>query len=553
MRLSKERSLSLPAIYKEICSNMGWKPRYFITNFLKELDDALREDKNILFLIDLPAGYGKSTATITLAKYAIEGNDHFSRVIHVLPMRSIIEDLYNRVYTALSKIVDARIDKLLAKQYMFHPGSPLFASRCVITTLDTFVLNFFKLPAYELRKAFEHNISHFEFPRAMIYTSLIIFDEFHLFSGLGSINEEMKSFTAVLAAITGLLKAGVPVIIMSATMPPQVRRYMEEEVRMMGFETRVIEYKEGYDNHFDMGLRRKIRRVKRKEENSILRLFDDIQEFKKQFGNKRIALIFNTVNKVIEVYRALKPKLGEDLILAHGRLPESKRDFINKLKDKDKYVLVATQVVEAGVDLDFDIMITECCPADRLIQRAGRVARHSDYGELWVFEAKGNQPYDKDILESTWKGLEGIDNLDYEQSKRLICDVYSRANLPEPECRLLRALKLLDSSPIFGLDESKEAFVYFKGFTDSSNLISVYTENYYDSKYAIALSEEEMKKLIKSNKIRLLSFDNNIEEREYWKIKKDKDNISAFLLREGYKGIVVKKDIYIDLTGLDDI
>lgn len=533
--------------YIEICNNMGWEPRYFITELLKGLGDTLHKDENKLFLVDLPAGYGKSTATITLAKYAIEGNDHFSRVIHVLPMRSIIEDLYNRVYTALSKIVDARIDKLLAKQYMFHPGSPLFASRCVITTLDTFVLNFFKLPAYELRKAFKHNTSHFEFPRAMIYTSLIIFDEFHLFSGLGSINEEMKSFTAVVASITGLLKAGVPIIVMTATMPPQLKEYIREEIKNMGFEPEVIEYKDGYDKHFDIELKRKIRRLKRIEYNYILRLFDDIEEFRRQFNDKRIALIFNTVDKAIEAYKTLRSKLGEDLILAHGRLPESKRDFINKLKDRSRYILIATQVVEAGVDLDFDIMITECCPADRLVQRAGRVARHSDYGELWVFEAKDNKPYDKDILEATWNGLDCIDNLNYEQSKRLICDAYSKAASLKPSYKMLGVLKLLDSSPIFGLNEAKEAFESLKGFTDSSNLISIYRKNDYESKNAIALSEGEVKRLIRSGKVRLLSYNNIIEDQNI------KDSLSIFMLKEGYKGIVVDDDVYINLTGLDEI
>jgi CRISPR-associated endonuclease/helicase Cas3 len=540
-------------IYEDTCKKMGWKPRYFISELFKELEYSLQKDKRTLLLVDLPPGYGKSTATITLARIIIENKnyDYFSRIIHVLPMRSIIEDLYNRVSKALCEIIkDA--DKYLAKQYMLNPGSPFFAKRCVITTLDTFILNFFKLPAYEIGKAFRDNISHFEFPRAMIYTSLVIFDEFHLFSGLGSIEEESKSFTAVLASITALLNAGVPIVVMTATMPPKLK----DDLKGLGLEVKPIEYKEGFDNSFDEELKRKTKIIRK-----INNVNDALKELEgSKYDNNKIAIIFNTVKGAIETYKKIRDEYkgsNRKIILAHGRLPEAKREsLINELKNRDNYILIATQVVEAGVDLNFDIMVTECCPADRLVQRAGRVARHSYYGDIWVFKAGKHQPYDTNVINRTWNMLNDNMKLDWTSSKRLIEEVYKDLE-PKISLSLLRSLKYLDKYLIFGIEDAKEAFEYFNGFTDSAGIVSIYREGDLNTKNAIPLSERDLigdvLKLIGDDSIKLLTYDNKEGKIRKNVIYANKDKISVFMLKEGYKGIIVNEQIYNNLIGGDNV
>ena len=110
------------------------------------------------------------------------------------------------------------------------------------------------------------------------------------------------------------------------------------------------------------------------------------------------AVICNTVGRAQAIYRALEAarqcgKLDiarENLILFHGRFPpiwrrrieESVRKKFEKGGQRpQRAIVVATQVIEQSLDIDFDLMISELAPMDLLIQRAGRLHRHSSNDE----------------------------------------------------------------------------------------------------------------------------------------------------------------------------
>jgi len=77
-------------------------------------------------------------------------------------------------------------------------------------------------------------------------------------------------------------------------------------------------------------------------------------------------------------------------------------------------ILVATQVAEQSLDVDFDVLVTDLCPIDVLLQRLGRVWRHRERDALrpdacsavqaWVIEpAAGFEP----LLQRRYGGLNG--------------------------------------------------------------------------------------------------------------------------------------------------
>jgi len=99
--------------------------------------------------------------------------------------------------------------------------------------------------------------------------------------------------------------------------------------------------------------------------------------------------ICNTVAAAQQLYlelrRATGALPGSELLLFHARFPFAERSRIEGRvldwfgKDgrrPERAVLVATQVVEQSLDIDFDVMVSELAPVDLLLQRAGRLHRH---------------------------------------------------------------------------------------------------------------------------------------------------------------------------------
>jgi CRISPR-associated endonuclease/helicase Cas3 len=102
-----------------------------------------------------------------------------------------------------------------------------------------------------------------------------------------------------------------------------------------------------------------------------------------KLANKKVLIIVNTIKKAQEIYQELKEQGVEDLHLLHSRFTRKdrmiKEDQIQELGKIDKNetgVWVTTQIVEASLDIDFDLLLTELSEVCGLFQRMGRVYRN---------------------------------------------------------------------------------------------------------------------------------------------------------------------------------
>jgi CRISPR-associated endonuclease/helicase Cas3 len=103
-----------------------------------------------------------------------------------------------------------------------------------------------------------------------------------------------------------------------------------------------------------------------------------------------VLVIANAVDECIGVMQGLAVRRPADTLhLFHARFAQCDRINIENrvlarfgresaTADRSGHILVATQVVEQSLDLDFDLVISDLAPIDLLIQRAGRLWRHMD-------------------------------------------------------------------------------------------------------------------------------------------------------------------------------
>ncbi len=147
-----------------------------------------------------------------------------------------------------------------------------------------------------------------------------------------------------------------------------------------------------------------------------------------------VAWICNTVRRAQEVYAFLSNHVDHaeiELSLFHARYPFFERQEreqrcldqfgppVEGSQRPHRAILVATQVIEQSLDLDFDLMVTEFAPADLILQRSGRLHRHNrlrpgqlKQPALWLIQPSTSgdtlsfaRVYDRYVMLRSWLAL----------------------------------------------------------------------------------------------------------------------------------------------------
>jgi CRISPR-associated endonuclease/helicase Cas3 len=306
-----------------------------------------------------------------------------------------------------------------------QPDDPFFdLGDIVVTTYDQF-LSSMLCASYGLsRRQANTNC-------AIATGNLVVFDEFHL----------MQPDEAFLTAVEGMRLFGAVSrsVWMTATATEPLMETLRERLEPKFVE---LSNKELEAISVGRGIRKALRRV-----DEPLTAGHVLHHAK-----KRVLVVVNTVKRAQALYGELQGKIG-NLVLLHSRFfqedRKAKQDLISQWLGKtptDKGVVIATQVVEAGLDLSAEAVLTDLCPMNALMQRAGRCARFAHQsGTVYVHAVQDSLPYSKTELQNTWEHLWETDDLRYETAAEWVDLVHKAADRKLLDTDANRQQKLLET------------------------------------------------------------------------------------------------------------
>lgn len=354
-----------------------------------------------IFTLTGPTGIGK---TLTALDFALklramirkkEGRE--AQIIYALPFINIIEQA-DSIYRKLFDKNEARIlshyqyaDALSQQEEYNDEGKgynqkmmSLDTWQCdiVITTfvqfLQTLIGN-----RNKLLKKFNHYAG-----------SIIILDEVQTIA--------LKQLPLVGASLYYLSKfLDTRIVLMTATKPKVFELANQKILSSEGEKANPIELL-GTDKDVEKVFRSFNRtRISAKIEKPIADQQDFMENYFKKYWepDKSCLIVVNTVKLSIDVFRSIQSYFGEEEIknpiyyLSTNIVPAERQQLIDQIKEDVinarlgkglRPILISTQCIEAGVDLDFDMAFRDLAPIDSIIQVAGRVNR--EYNKEFVGE-----------------------------------------------------------------------------------------------------------------------------------------------------------------------
>jgi len=391
---------------------------------LKDIDENIIEGRDLLFetlskeastisldskilSITAPTGYGKTLAGI---HFAIKLRERLSshglnpRIIYVAPLLSILDQNAEVIRRSLGIQLD-QSNLLLIHHHLAEMNYSLteeseesfttlnselliegWNAEIIITTFIQFFYSILGNRASQLRKL--HNMTG----------SIVLLDEVqaipHEYWGL--IREVIGFLSEYFNIYFILMTATQPLIFHSNEIHELVKKFTDE------YQKPRVTFK-----------------IKINREIPIDKFIKEVMKiiYSKPHSSKLIVL--NTVKSAMEIYQAIEAPI-EKYYLSANIVPKQRHEILrvvmDVLKERRPIVLVSTQVVEAGVDIDFDMAIRDIGPVDSIIQVAGRCnrngSRDSKNSPVYIYNITdsngrklGRQIYGPYLIEKTMEVL----------------------------------------------------------------------------------------------------------------------------------------------------
>ena len=400
--------------------------------FQRKVAQHLLNGRNVI--LQAPTGAGKTKAALFPFLLAQQEDIPFPRkLLYTTPMRVLAKNFHTDFQE--SSIGEQDIFTA-AIQTGENQDDRQFRSDLIFTTIDQVLSSFLNIPyALGLRQG---NVN-----AGAIVGAYLVFDEFHLFdpdTSLGTVIEMLKMLNGI-----------TPFLLMTATFSEPLLEHLSQYFNAVVVPVTDTELQQIPSQ-----------RGKRREYQVVNQTLLDSTDTVIAQHQQRSIVICNTVTRAQEIYQSLRDNLQghtTEVLLLHSRFlkehRKSKEDTIRERFKRgagpDNVILVATQVIEVGLDITCENLHTELAPASAIFQRAGRCARfENESGMVRIYPvplttdgSPNYAPYDKETCKATMDAFQqrNRDVLDFTTEQKVINEVHRESDervLAELESRPTR-------------------------------------------------------------------------------------------------------------------
>ncbi|MBM3239522.1 CRISPR-associated helicase Cas3' [Candidatus Poribacteria bacterium] len=399
-------------------------------------NDVATSDR--IFSLNLPTGMGKTLTALSFAlklKSEIERKSGVTpRIIYCLPFLSIIDQNYKVIRSVFEYSIDTVSSAHLMQHhhlsdiyYQTSEGTEYeisssdiliggWNSEIVATTFVQFFHSIFSNKNRMLRKFNK------------LANSIVIMDELQAIP---------HKYWPILGEVFSHLADhfNTRFILCSATIPnikfPENRKAKE----LVDGEKYILDR---VHFHLDINEKKTIEEFAREAYEQIT-----------QNDNKSYLFIFNTISSAKQFYYLLNGMVTENIaFLSSHIIPKHRLAIIERIRNKEYRIAVTTQIVEAGVDIDFDVVYRDLAPMDSLAQSAGRCNRNAEgrgsVNLIKLVDANNGKQYwsyiyDAVLIDATEKLLK-VDSLNEREFYSKVREYYTEllTRLSEDESNILR-------------------------------------------------------------------------------------------------------------------
>ena len=437
------------------------------------LQKYMIENRNSNLVIIAQTGMGKTEAGLLW----IGNNKGF----FTLPLKAAINAIYKRITGNIDNNISNKIGLLHSEAYneylemesntngildidSYYTKTKQLSMPLTICTLDQIFDFVYRYKGFELK------------PVTLSYSKVII-DEIQMYSP--------NLLAYIVYGLEYITRLGGKFAIVTATMPPFLINILKDR----GIDFKVPE------PFIDSRVRHSIKVINQKINSEFI---------KNQFKDNKVLVICNTIKEAQRIYEELEEeglntKLFHSSFIKKDRKDKEKEILeMGKIDNKESGIWICTQVVEASLDIDFDVLITELSDLNGLFQRMGRCYRNREFNQTgyncFVFDGGEKRCsgvgyfIDEDIFKLSKEALNQISGYINEKQKiDLINRVYTMDKIKNTQYYndFIKSIEYLDRTYDNEM-EKKEAMTRFR---DINNLTiipkSVFQENHEDINYLI--------------------------------------------------------------------